>query len=260
MTDQAERFDRFAAGYARWWAPVLAPAVGTLVERIAQGGGPRPGARLLDVGTGTGQLAIATLERWPSTTVDGVDVSAGMMVAANAEADRRLAPGGSRPVPHDRRHRGPPAVRRRHLRPGAGLVRAPAGPEPASRPPRHPARPAPGRHVRLGHVARRPGRVRPGRGVRRCARGCRRGAPRMGRPLGRFREPRFGAPRAPPRRLLGRHDRAWRHRAPLRRRGLSRVHDRVRRGDARRRARRRRQADDSSPSCDDAWPSSHPTS
>lgn len=93
MTDQAERFDRFAAGYARWWAPVLAPAVGTLVERIAQGGGPRPGARLLDVGTGTGQLAIATLERWPSTTVDGVDVSAGMMVAANAEADRRLAHG-----------------------------------------------------------------------------------------------------------------------------------------------------------------------
>ena len=39
-----------------------------------------PGARMLDVGTGTGQLAIATLERWPATTVDGVDVSAGMMV------------------------------------------------------------------------------------------------------------------------------------------------------------------------------------
>ncbi len=92
MTDQAERFDRFAAGYATWWAPVLAPAVGTLIDRISQDGGPRPGARLLDVGTGTGQLAIATLERWPSTTVDGVDVSAGMMVQANAAADRRLAP------------------------------------------------------------------------------------------------------------------------------------------------------------------------
>jgi SAM-dependent methyltransferase len=91
VTDQAERFDRFAAGYARWWAPVLAPAVGTLIDRL----GPevvRAGARILDVGTGTGQLAIAALERWPTTTVDGVDVSAGMMVAAKAEAERRLSP------------------------------------------------------------------------------------------------------------------------------------------------------------------------
>jgi SAM-dependent methyltransferase len=91
VTDQAERFDRFAAGYARWWAPVLAPAVGTLIDRLDPDV-VRTGSRILDVGTGTGQLAIAALERWPSTTVDGVDVSAGMMVAAHAEADRRLAP------------------------------------------------------------------------------------------------------------------------------------------------------------------------
>ena len=91
VTDQAERFDGFAAGYARWWAPVLAPAVGTLIERLDPDV-VRPGSRILDVGTGTGQLAIAALERWPAATVDGVDVSEGMMVAAKAEADRRLAP------------------------------------------------------------------------------------------------------------------------------------------------------------------------
>jgi SAM-dependent methyltransferase len=91
VTEQAERFDRFAAGYARWWAPVLAPAVGTLIERLDPDV-VRPGSRILDVGTGTGQLAIAALERWPAATVDGVDVSEGMMVAAKAEADRRLPP------------------------------------------------------------------------------------------------------------------------------------------------------------------------
>ena len=91
MTDQAERFDRFAAGYARWWAPVLAPAVGTLIDGL-DGDILGPGAHILDVGTGTGQLALAALERWPTATVDGVDVSAGMMAAAHAEAARRLAP------------------------------------------------------------------------------------------------------------------------------------------------------------------------
>jgi SAM-dependent methyltransferase len=89
MTDQGERYDRIAAGYARWWAPVLAPAVGALLDRLGQDV-VRPRARMVDVGTGTGQLAIAALERWPSITVDGADVSAGMCAAADAEADRRL--------------------------------------------------------------------------------------------------------------------------------------------------------------------------
>ncbi len=91
MTDQGERYDRIAAGYARWWAPVLAPAVIALLERLGPDGMPRD-ARVVDVGTGTGQLAIAAIERWPSITVDGIDVSAEMRAAADAEADRRLAP------------------------------------------------------------------------------------------------------------------------------------------------------------------------
>ena len=33
MTEQAERYDRIADGYARWWGPIIAPAaVGVLDE------------------------------------------------------------------------------------------------------------------------------------------------------------------------------------------------------------------------------------
>jgi len=79
-----------ATGYARYWAPVLAPAVDRLVELAA----PRlpETARILDVGTGTGQLALRVLARCPGATVVGVDPSGGMLDAAGAEADRLLAP------------------------------------------------------------------------------------------------------------------------------------------------------------------------
>jgi ubiquinone/menaquinone biosynthesis C-methylase UbiE len=90
MTDQAERYDRIATGYARWWAPVLAPAV----EELLDGLGPEigDGDRLVDIGTGTGQLAIGALRRWPTASIVGVDASAGMRAVADAEADRALEP------------------------------------------------------------------------------------------------------------------------------------------------------------------------
>jgi len=88
MTDQGERYDRMAAGYARWWAPVLAPAVTDLLDDLE----PRIDdlARLVDIGTGTGQLALGALTRWPHVSVVGVDASAGMCAVADAEADRLL--------------------------------------------------------------------------------------------------------------------------------------------------------------------------
>jgi ubiquinone/menaquinone biosynthesis C-methylase UbiE len=89
MTDTAERYDRIAEGYAQWWAPVLAPAVERLLDR-AEAWVAGGAARLLDIGTGTGQLAFGALGRWSSISVVGVDASAGMRDMADAIADRRL--------------------------------------------------------------------------------------------------------------------------------------------------------------------------
>ena len=53
MTEQAERYDRIADGYARWWGPIIAPAAVTVLDEIdAAVAGRAP--RLVDVGTGTG--------------------------------------------------------------------------------------------------------------------------------------------------------------------------------------------------------------
>jgi ubiquinone/menaquinone biosynthesis C-methylase UbiE len=89
MTEQAERYDRLAEGYATWWAPVLAPGVERLLDRVAAH--VDAGAtRVLDIGTGTGQLAIAALRRWPSISVDGVDASSGMRAMADVLAGQAL--------------------------------------------------------------------------------------------------------------------------------------------------------------------------
>ena len=89
MTEQAERYDRIAAGYARWWAPIIAPAaVGVLdeIEESIDSGAER----ILDIGTGTGTLPVAILRRWPQVRVTAIDASAGMVEMAAGEADRLL--------------------------------------------------------------------------------------------------------------------------------------------------------------------------
>ena len=90
MTEQAERYDRIAAGYAQWWAPVIAPAalrVLDAIEPVIAAGA----TDLLDVGTGTGTLAIAMLQRWPQIRVTAIDASSGMVDTAGSEADRILS-------------------------------------------------------------------------------------------------------------------------------------------------------------------------
>jgi len=87
--DQPARYDRIADGYAAHWAPVIRPAAIRLLDDLASllpAGSPH----LLDIGTGTGALAIEALERWPSTQVTGIDASSEMVRWALGEADRRL--------------------------------------------------------------------------------------------------------------------------------------------------------------------------
>ena len=91
MTEQAERYDRIADGYARWWGPIIAPAAIRVLDEIedvvAAGA-----TRLLDIGTGTGELARAAVRRWPTVGVTGIDASAGMIAKATAIADADLTP------------------------------------------------------------------------------------------------------------------------------------------------------------------------
>jgi SAM-dependent methyltransferase len=91
VTEQAERYDRIADGYARWWGPIIAPASLGVLDEVDDA--IRAGARdVLDVGTGTGTLAIAAARRWPAVNVVAIDASAGMIEKATAEADDLLAP------------------------------------------------------------------------------------------------------------------------------------------------------------------------
>lgn len=78
-----------AQGYATWWAPVLAPAVTELLDTLDATIDGRE--HIIDIGTGTGQLALGALARWPGVSLVGADASAGMCAVADAEADRRLS-------------------------------------------------------------------------------------------------------------------------------------------------------------------------
>jgi SAM-dependent methyltransferase len=91
-TALVERYDRDAALYERHWQPVLDRAVLGLVTRldrdverlISAHGSPR----LLDLGTGTGALAVMAHQRWPRVEVVGADPSAGMLALARERALR----------------------------------------------------------------------------------------------------------------------------------------------------------------------------
>lgn len=81
MFDQvAPDYDRFnrvmSLGLARRWRRKLLEAVD-----------PAPGARILDVGTGTGDLALEAARRAPGGQVLGVDLAGQMLARARTKAD-----------------------------------------------------------------------------------------------------------------------------------------------------------------------------
>src|SRR5258706_1203906 len=62
MTDQAVRYDRIAEGYARWWAPVIAPSALLALDEVAPAiaaGAPRDPA----LRAGNGNPAAARVAR-----------------------------------------------------------------------------------------------------------------------------------------------------------------------------------------------------
>jgi ubiquinone/menaquinone biosynthesis C-methylase UbiE len=85
------RYDEMAEGYARFWGPVIRPAAIQVLDQVASVLDARDEAHVLDVGSGTGSLAIATLERWPRHQVTGIDPSGGMLELARHTADEQLS-------------------------------------------------------------------------------------------------------------------------------------------------------------------------
>ena len=77
----ARMFDRIAAQWDEATGPERMVAFEAALERVP--GTPR---RALDLGTGTGDGAIAIARRWPTAEVLGIDVSAGMVEEARRKA------------------------------------------------------------------------------------------------------------------------------------------------------------------------------
>lgn len=92
VLDQGERYDRIADGYGTWWGPVLEPAALELLDFVAPDAATA--RRVVDVGTGTGTVALAAARRWPSLEVVGVDASEAMLAAARRAAEAARVPEG----------------------------------------------------------------------------------------------------------------------------------------------------------------------
>jgi len=85
------RYDRLAEAYARHWGPVIRPAAERVLDRLPELGRDH----LVDIGSGTGALAIAAMRRWDQVAVSAVDPSAAMLDIARREA-AALPDGGGR--------------------------------------------------------------------------------------------------------------------------------------------------------------------
>lgn len=82
-------YDRYGEDYERWMAPIVGRAAVRLLDRLADRVPDDGPIRLLDVGTGTGTLVLAALERWPRAVATGVDPSRVMLGLADRAARAR---------------------------------------------------------------------------------------------------------------------------------------------------------------------------
>ena len=87
-----ERYDAGAAEYARYWAPVLEDTAGHLLDEVEQNFKAdrlrkTDRLRLLDVGAGTGTVALKAMQRWPNAEVIASDAAAGMLGFARGRAE-----------------------------------------------------------------------------------------------------------------------------------------------------------------------------
>ncbi|HEX7171485.1 MAG TPA: methyltransferase domain-containing protein [Candidatus Limnocylindria bacterium] len=79
-------YDTYATDYRGWWAPVIAPAAVRVLDRLDGLLPAEAPATLVDIGTGTGTLALAALRRWPRVRVIGVDPARRLLDFAEADA------------------------------------------------------------------------------------------------------------------------------------------------------------------------------
>lgn len=80
-------YDSFAAAYHHWWGPVIAPSARQVLAPIADELDRQPQAHVVDIGVGTGTVALEVLRRWPEVRVTGVDVAGQMLAIAQREAE-----------------------------------------------------------------------------------------------------------------------------------------------------------------------------
>lgn len=82
-------FNEVADAYRDWWGPIIAPAAVKVLDEIEMPAGPGAPFDLLDLGSGTGILALTALQRWPAVRVVAMDPSSRMLaIAANAARER----------------------------------------------------------------------------------------------------------------------------------------------------------------------------
>lgn len=86
MSSIVERYDRDAQDYARYWAPVLEGTARRLLELLDDAVTAVDHATVLDVGAGTGALAVAAARRWPAARIVAAEPAAGMLGIARRRA------------------------------------------------------------------------------------------------------------------------------------------------------------------------------